>query len=93
VTAAVTIRVPALIASVCGGRRVHDASGASIGEALADLAAREPALANHLFDEAGVLRRNIMLIHNEDYIRTRDAQTRILRPGDAISVMNRVSGG
>jgi molybdopterin converting factor small subunit len=92
-SAAVRIRMPELIASVCGGRRLYDARGTSIGEALRDLAAREPALALHLFDDAGDLRRNIMLIHNDQYIRARDGLARPVRAGDAISVMNRVSGG
>jgi molybdopterin converting factor small subunit len=75
------------------GRRDFPAAGANIGEALRDLTAREPGLAVHFFDEAGALRRNIMLIHNEDYIRARDGLTRALTSGDTIAIMNRVSGG
>ena len=65
----------------------------TIIEALRDLTKREQGLATHFFDEAGALRRNILLIHNDDYIRARDGLARPLRHGDRIAIANRVSGG
>jgi len=87
------IRLPALLGQMTGGRRDFEAAGANIGDALRDLTTREPGLGVHFFDEAGGLRRNIMLIHNDTYIRARDGLTRVIAGGDTIAIMNRVSGG
>ena len=92
-SAGVRIWLPALLAQMTGGRREFEASGGTIGEALRDLTRREPGLATHFFDEAGALRRNILLIHNDDYIRARDGLARPLKQGDRVAIANRVSGG
>lgn len=90
---AVTIRLPMVLAQLYAGRRDFEAAGGDIAAALADLAKREPALAAHFFDDRGALRRNLQFVHNETYVRVRDAATRTLVPGDRVVVMNAVMGG
>jgi sulfur carrier protein ThiS len=90
---AVTIRLPMVLAQLREGRRDYAAAGGDIEAALRDLAAREPSLAMHFFDDGGALRRNLQFVHNETYVRVRDAATRALAPGDRVVVMNAVMGG
>lgn len=90
---AVTIRLSRLLAQMMGGERSFAAQGGTVGEALRDLARNEPALAMHLFDDAGAIRRHILVIHNDVYQRGRDALTRPLEPGDRLFIVNTVTGG
>jgi molybdopterin converting factor small subunit len=89
----VAVRLPALLAQLTGGARDYEAQGETIAALLVDLAAREPQLGAHLFDEAGAIRRNIQFVHNDAYVRNRDAPSRPLAPGDRLQIMNAVSGG
>jgi len=90
---AVTIRLPMVLAQLYGGRRDFEAAGGDIAAALRDLADREPSLAAHFFDACGALRRNLQFVHNETYVRVRDASKRALAAGDRVVVMNAVMGG
>jgi molybdopterin converting factor small subunit len=83
-----------VLAQISGGKREYVVQGATILEALQNAARLEPILAGHFFDDAGVVRRHIQCVHNEnDYYRARDGLDIAVGPGDTIAVMNAVSGG
>jgi molybdopterin converting factor small subunit len=89
----VTVRLPGVLAQVIGGRRSVEVEGRSLGEALADLIARQPALALHVYDEAGALRRHVRCFCNDGYARQRGGLDAPLQEGDTITLLNSVAGG
>jgi sulfur-carrier protein len=89
----VRVQLPPVLRTVCGGARTLDADGSSIGAVLSDLAKRHPALALHLFDEQGAIRRNIVFLHDGQMIRAKDASVRRIEPGDEIVLTNALAGG
>jgi molybdopterin converting factor small subunit len=91
----VTVRVqlPPVLRTLCGGARVLDAEGSSIGAVLSDLSMRHPSLALHLFDEQGAIRRNIVFLHDGQMIRAKEAGARRTKPGDEIVLTNALAGG
>jgi molybdopterin converting factor small subunit len=89
----VTVRVPAVLAQIVGGESRFEVRGETVGEALNDLIRQRPALAVHLFDGAGSLRRHILCFLNDGYARGGEALERPVRPGDTVTILNSVSGG
>ena len=89
----VTVRLPTVLAPLVGEEREIGVQGATLAEALADLARVRPAVGAHLFDEAGVVRPNVACFHNDDYVRTPDAAERAVAEGDRITIVNAISGG
>lgn len=87
------MQLPPVLRAVCGGARVLDAEGSSIAAALTDLAKKHPSLALHFFDEAGVIRHNIVFLHDGAMIRAREAAARQLKDGDEIVITNALAGG
>jgi sulfur-carrier protein len=85
--------LPPILRPVMGGARLVEAQGNSIAAVVGDLAKRNPALALHLFDEAGAIRRNIVFLHDGEMVRARDAATRSVAPGDEIVLTNALAGG
>src|SRR2546430_7389165 len=50
---AITLNLPSVLAAHTGGARTIEATGRTLGEAVADVAARYPALAHRLRDKEG----------------------------------------
>lgn len=89
----VRFRLPPVLRYAMDGAQHFEAEGASIGAALADLAKRHPALALHLYDEAGAIRRNIVFLHDGELVRAREAAAHQLRTGDTVVLTNALAGG
>lgn len=89
----VRVQLPPVLRTVCGGARVLDAEGSSIGAVLANLSKSHPSLALHLFDEQGAIRRNIVFLHDGQMIRAKEASARRIKPGDEIVLTNALAGG
>jgi molybdopterin converting factor small subunit len=89
----VRVQLPPVLRTVCGGARMLDADGNSIGAVLSDLSKRHPSLALHLFDEQGAIRRNIVFLHGGQMIRAKEAGARRIKPGDEIVLTNALAGG
>jgi molybdopterin converting factor small subunit len=89
----VRVQLPPVLRAVAGGERIVKAHGGTIGEVLADLTKRNAALALHIFDEAGAIRRNIVFLHDGSAIRARDAHAHPLKPDDELVVTNALAGG
>jgi sulfur-carrier protein len=89
----VRVQLPPVLRAVAGGARVLDAEGSSIAAVLSDLARRHPALALHLFDEAGAIRPNIVFLHDGAMVRAKEAATRRLEDGDEVVITNALAGG
>ena len=91
--AKVSVRLPGVLGQVVGGQRRVDVEGDSVGEALADLIARYPALAFHVYEEGGALRRHVRCFCNDEYASERGGLDAPLRDGDTLTLLNSVAGG
>ena len=91
--ARVTVRLPRVLSELTSCERRVDVAGETLGEALADLVRKKPALAHHLFDDTGAVRRHVLCFCNEVSTRSRAELDHPLQPGDTITIVNSVAGG
>lgn len=91
--ASVTVQLPRVLCELTSCGRSVEVAGATLGEALADLAKREPALAPHLFDDAGAVRKHVLCFHNEVVATSRAELDQALENDDIIAIVNSVAGG
>jgi MoaD family protein len=66
---------------------------ATVGDALASVAARWPAVTDRVLTEQGELRRHVNVFVGEESIRFLDGLTTTLADGDTITIVPAVSGG
>lgn len=92
-TATVTIRLSNVLAQMTGGERVFQTAGATIGEALQCFVSEQKGMAKHLYDEAGTVRKYVVVVHQDEYIRGRRALDRTLANGDELFIVTAVTGG
>ena len=89
----VTVRIPAPLRRLTDGAEEVVASGATVGEVLADLDARHAGLRERLVDEGGRLRRFVNLYVNDEDVRfLKDLDTR-LAGGEILTVVPAIAGG
>ncbi len=91
--ARVHVRLPGVLGQVVGGQRRVEVEGDCIGGALADLIARHPALAHHIYEEGGALRRHVRCFCNDEYASERGGLDAPLSDGDTLTLLNSVAGG
>jgi sulfur-carrier protein adenylyltransferase/sulfurtransferase len=70
-----------------------DATGATIGELLADLTRRHEGLKTHLYNEQGKLRSFVNVYINDEDIRYLQKEQTPVNAGDTISIIPSVAGG
>lgn len=89
----VIIRLPPVLRAASGGRTEIASEGETLLDAITALAAAEPRLALHLFDEHRRIRRNIVFVHGDELIRAHEAASCHLKAGDAVTLTNALAGG
>ncbi len=89
----VTLRLPAVLAKAAGGQAVHQAKGATVGEIVADVAARHPEVGTRLRDAKGEPYPYVIFyLEDEDIRFQKGFQTPV--PDDAeIVVVPAIAGG
>src|SRR5262245_52301895 len=70
-----------------------DASGATVGELLADLTRRHSGLKAHLFNDQGKLRSFVNVYVNDEDIRYLQKEQTPISAGDTVSIIPSVAGG
>jgi adenylyltransferase/sulfurtransferase len=70
-----------------------DASGATVGELLADLTRRHAGLKAHLYNEQGKLRSFVNVYVNDEDIRYLQKEQTPVNAGDTVSIIPSVAGG
>src|SRR6185436_13286819 len=70
-----------------------DATGATVGELLADLTKKHGGLKAHLYNEQGKLRSFVNVYVNEEDIRYLQKEQTPIAPGDTVSIIPSVAGG
>ncbi len=89
----VTLRLPAVLARLSEGQRTIEASGATVGDAVADVSSRFPALGPRLRDDGGSPYPFITYYVNDEDIRLCGGFAAALRDGDDILIVSAVAGG
>src|ERR1051326_3061351 len=70
-----------------------DASGATVGELLADLTAKHSGLKAHLYNDQGKLRSFVNIYVNDEDIRYLQKEQTPIKAGDTVSIIPSVAGG
>src|SRR5207247_7516793 len=70
-----------------------DATGATVGELLADLTKRHAGLKAHLYNEQGKLRSFVNIYVNDEDIRYLQKEQTPVAAGDTVSIIPSVAGG
>jgi molybdopterin converting factor small subunit len=90
---AVTFSLPTVLARLADGQATIDATGATLGEVVAEIAGRYPQLAPRLRDAAGGPYPFVTYYLNDEDIRFRDGFATPVSPGDEITVVAAIAGG
>mgnify|MGYP000916722156 FL=1 len=86
------VRIPAALRTLTGGADEVKASGATVGDIIADLDTRHPGMKDRLLDEKGV-RRFINIYVGEEDVRFTGGLGTELKAGDQISIIPAIAGG
>ena len=89
----VTLQLPSVLAKLAEGRRTLEAQGATLGAVVDDVAARFPALAPRLRDEAGKPYAFVTFYLNDDDARFQGGFAASVRDGDEIIIVPAIAGG
>ena len=87
------MRIPGMLARYAGGAREVRAEGATVRDALADVARRHPDLGPRLVDASGALHPYFHLFRNGERLEGAGAMAAALRDGDSLEVLAAASGG
>jgi molybdopterin synthase sulfur carrier subunit len=89
----ITIRVPTVLRSDCGGASEFSLSAADVRGALAEIERRHPSLYGRICDETGSVRRHVNVFVNQSHMREQAGLDTVLRSGDVLTILPAVSGG
>ncbi len=89
----VTLRLPTVLARNAGGRTVHEAAGTTVGDVVADLAARFPDLGPRLRDASGEPWPYVIFYLDDEDIRFRQGFATPVGDGAEIVVVPAIAGG
>jgi molybdopterin converting factor small subunit len=89
----VTIHLPTILSRLADGQRALQASGATLGDAVADVSARYPALRPRLVAESGEPYPFVTFYLNDEDIRFSGGFGAPVRDGDEVTVVSAVAGG
>lgn len=87
-----TVRIPPVLRSHTGGEREVEASGGTVGDALADLVERYPSMKSHLFDNGSLQRYVNVYVNNQDIQYMEKLQTPV-EERDTIIILPAMAGG
>ena len=88
-----TLLLPTVLARAAGGETSHEVHGATVGEAVADLAARYPELAPRLRDAKGEPYPYVIFYLDDEDIRFQQGFKTPLPEGSEILVVPAIAGG
>ena len=88
----VPVQLPALLADSVGMRSFM-LSATTVREALAAIRREQPRVAVHVFDDAGAIRRHVLIFYNDTSTRHLETLETPLSPGDKITIIQAISGG
>jgi sulfur-carrier protein len=89
----VTLHLPSVLARLSDGQRTLHVAGATVGEAVADVSARYPALRPRLVDHVGEPYPFVTYYLNDEDIRFCGGFAAPVRDGDDVAIVPAVAGG
>ncbi|HEX2022054.1 MAG TPA: MoaD/ThiS family protein [Candidatus Thermoplasmatota archaeon] len=89
----VRLLLPASLRRYWSAPEAIDLAGATLAEAMADLARQDPGIADRILDERGRPRPHVHLFVNGESLGSRDLAAVALREGDVVRALPAVSGG
>ncbi|MGH7701292.1 MAG: MoaD/ThiS family protein [Gemmatimonadales bacterium] len=89
----VTIQLPGVLAPLAGGLHSISTSGATVGDVVADVATRFPALGRRLRDKQGNPYAFVTFYLNDADIRFAGGFGAAVRDGDELVVVPAIAGG
>lgn len=89
----VSVRIPTPLRKYTDGQEEVRVEGATVGEALANLAEAHPELKNRIFDDSGTVRRFVNVFANDEDIRFQDSLDTEVSDGDQLSIVPAIAGG
>jgi molybdopterin converting factor small subunit len=86
------IRIPTPLRPYTGGQNSVPVSGATVGDALADLTRQHPQLREHLF-EGDELRSFVNVYLNKEDVRHLDGEATMVSEADTLMIIPSIAGG
>jgi len=87
-----TLFLPAVLAKFADGKELSS-EGTTVGEVIADIARRYPALASRLRDDEGNPYPYVIFYLNDEDIRHHGGFAAPVKDGDELSVVPAIAGG
>lgn len=88
-----TVKFPAMMKYYVENQSEFEVRGSTVGELLANILERYPALKPHLFDSKGSLHRHFNIFVNGVHVRELDGMETRLRADDRVILMASAAGG
>jgi MoaD family protein len=88
----ITVRIPAPLRTLTGGKDEVSAEGGTIADLIVDLDRRHPGMKDRLLDEKGV-RRFVNIYVGEEDVRFLEGLKTELKAGDQVSIIPAIAGG
>ncbi|HEY3293101.1 MAG TPA: MoaD/ThiS family protein [Candidatus Nanopelagicaceae bacterium] len=88
----IEVRIPTILRPFTKDQKVVATTGSTLSEAIANLEAQYPGIAERLL-ENGALRRFINVYVNDEDVRFSGALETSLKSGDSITILPAVAGG
>ncbi len=89
----VTLRLPAVLAKAAGGQNVHQATGATVGDVVGDVAGRYPEVGARLRDRHGEPYPYVIFYLDDEDIRFKSGFQTPVADGAEIVVVPAIAGG
>jgi molybdopterin converting factor small subunit len=89
----VTLKLPTVLAKTAGGQTVHEGKGATVGDVVADVAARYPELGPRLRDAKGEPYPYVIFYVDDEDIRFQKGFQTPVADGAEIVVVPAIAGG
>jgi MoaD family protein len=88
-----TVRIPTPLRKLTQGAEEVTASGANVGELIADLERRYPGLKERICEESGALRRFVNVFVRDEDIRFLQNLETPVKDSDEVSIVPAIAGG
>ncbi|CAN5312074.1 MoaD/ThiS family protein [soil metagenome] len=88
----ITVRIPAPLRTLTGGKDEVTAAGSTLGELIDALDQQHPGLRDRLLDAKGV-RRFVNIYVGEEDVRFLEGLKTALKGGDQVSIVPAIAGG
>ena len=89
----IQITVPGLLAACIGEKRSAWLEASTLADALEQMKRVFPLLTPHVYDDAGHIRKHVLVYLNDESVTWIEDHSQPLKEGDRIQIIQAVSGG